>query len=153
MNIFKDNIHHLGEIITYICNLSFQEGVFLKRLMIAIVTCIFKSGDPHIYKNYQSISILVAFSKILEKAATNRLLTYFASKNLFTEFQFGFRLGVSTADVILNLVTDIYKSLDLGESTVGVFLDLSKAFDSLNREILFRKLEYYGIRGVEFRWF
>ena len=102
MNIFKDNMHHLCEIITYICNLSFQEGVFPKRLMIAIVTCIFKSAVPHIYKNYRSISILVAFNKILEKAATNRLLTYFASKNLFTEFQFGFRPGVSTADAILN---------------------------------------------------
>ena len=85
MNIFKDNLHHLSEI-TYICNLSFQEGVFPKRLMIAIVTCIFKSGDPHIYKKYRSISILVTFSKILEKAATNRLLTDFASKNLLTEF-------------------------------------------------------------------
>ena len=126
MNIFKDNIHHLFEIITYVCNLSFQESVFPKRLMIAIVTCIFKSGDPHIYKNYRSISILVAFREILEKAATNRLLTYFASKNLFTEFQFGFRPGVSTGDAILNVVTDIYNSFDLDKSTVGVFLRLIK---------------------------
>ena len=72
MNIFKDNIHHLGEIITYIWNLSYiyvlyicKKVFFPKRLMIAIVTCIFKSGDPLIFKNYRSISNLVAFSKIL----------------------------------------------------------------------------------------
>ena len=77
MKLFKDNVLYLADIVTYICNLSFQTGLYPKRLMLAIITCIFKSGDPHYHNNYRFISIISAFSKIIEKAATERLLGYF----------------------------------------------------------------------------
>ena len=98
-----------------------------------LITCIFKSGDPHYYNNYRVISILSAFSKIIEKAATERLLEYFLDKNLLSEFQFGYKPNVSTVDALLSFVDDIYTAFDGGECAIGVFLDLSKAFDSLNR--------------------
>ena len=153
MKLFKDNVLYLADIMAHVCNLNFQTGVYPKRLMVAIITCIFKSGDPHYYNNYRAISILSAFSKIIEKAATERLLEYFLDKNLLSEFQFGYKPNVSTVDALLSFVDDIYTAFDGGECAIGVFLDLSKAFDSLNRDILFRKLEYYGIRNTELLWF
>ena len=78
MKIFKDNIEILDDVITFICNLSFRSGVYPERFMVAIITCIFyKSGNPQLLHNYRAISILVAFSKIIEKAAANRFLIYF----------------------------------------------------------------------------
>ena len=66
MKIFKDNIEILADVITFICDLSFESGVYPKRLMVAIITCIYKSQNQQLFCNYRAISILVAFSKIIE---------------------------------------------------------------------------------------
>ena len=153
MKLFKDNIAALGHCITHICNLSLRTGVFPKQLMIAVITCLYKAGDPHNIENYRSISILAAFSKILEKIVTVQVVEYFTNNNLFSSKQYAYRKGVSTSDAVLDIVNSLYDAFDVGETAVGVFLDLAKAFDSLNREILFRKLEYYGIGGIELMWF
>ena len=151
--LFKDNIAALGHCITHICNLSLSTGVFPKQLMIAVITCLYKAGDPHNIENYRSISILAAFSKILEKIVTVQVVEYFMNNNLFSSKQYAYRKGVSTSDAVLDIVNSLYDAFDVGETAVGVFLDLAKAFDSLNREILFRKLEYYGTGGIELMWF
>ena len=80
-------------------------------------------------------------------------MEYFTNNNLFSSKQYAYRKGVSTSDAVLDIVNSLYDAFDVGETAVGVFLDLAKAFDSLNREILFRKLEYYGIGGIELMWF
>ena len=97
----------------------------------------------------------MAFSKILEKIATVQLVEYFVNDGLFTSCQYGYRKGVNTDDAALSIVNSSCDAFDEGHNVVGVFLDLSnsKAFDSLKRNILFRKLEYYGIRSVELEWF
>ena len=82
-----------------------------------------------------------------------QLVHYFKHNNYFTQFQFGYRQCYSTVDAVLTIVNHIYDSFDAGETTIGVFLDLSKAFDTLNRNILFEKLKYYGINGIELQWF
>ena len=119
--------------------------------MIAVVTCLFKSGNPQLIENYRAISILVAFSKILEKIVVTQLMDYFVCNAYFTPSQ-GFLRGLSTADAIMCIVDYIYiyiiyNSFDNGECTVAVFLDFAKAFDSLDRNVLFAKLEYYEIKG------
>ena len=152
MHIFKDNITSLVGILTFLCNLSFSSGVFPDKLMIARVVCIFKKGDPKDVSNYRPISVLSAFSKILEKLMAINITRYFNDFSLFSASQYGFRNGLSTVDATLSIVNSLYESFDRREVTVGVFVDLAKAFDSLDREKLFKKLSFYGIGGIELRW-
>ena len=92
-------------------------------------------------------------SKILEKVVAKRLTKYFTSNSLFTDRQFGFREGMSTENGIQVLVIAVYDSFEQGIAAIGVFVDLSKAFDSLDRDHLCTKLEFYGIKNNELKWF
>ena len=143
MSLLSDNIVALVNIIAFVCNKSFEQGVFLERLAIAIIICLFKKGNINV----------VAFSKILEKLVSIRLINYFLVNNLFTEAQVGFLPGRSTEDAVHNIVDNLYRAFDSGECAIGTFLHLSKAFDSLDRRILCAKLKYYGIRGTALQWF
>ena len=89
MSLFSDNIVALADIISFVCNKSFEQGVFPERLAIAIIICLFKKGNINVVENYRAISLLVAFSKFLEKLVSSRLINYFLVNNLFTEAQFG----------------------------------------------------------------
>ena len=142
MFIFKENIDALSFIIAKIVNTSFELGNFPAELCIAKVKCIFKSGALDDPANYRPISILPAFSKILEKLAFVRLFKYFDSINFFSGAQFGFRPGLSTEYAIHCLVDKIHLCFDSGQLGLGLFLDLTKAFDSLDRRVLLRKLWY-----------
>ena len=82
-----------------------------------------------------------------------RLFNYVEKHNILSNHQYGFRRNRSTEDALLNLTDKISKALDEGKYTIGVFLDLSKAFDTVNHEILFSKLQHYGIRGTCLQWF
>ena len=77
MSLFSDNIVALADIIAFVCNKSFEQGVFPERLAIAIIICLFKKGNMNVVGNYRAISLLVAFSKILEKLASTCLINYF----------------------------------------------------------------------------
>ena len=111
MRIIKENIATLSDVICFICNLSLRMGNFPKPLMIAVVTCLFKSGNPQLIENYRAISILVAFSKILEKIVVTQLMDYFICNAYFTPSQYGFLRGLSTADAIIAIVDYMYNSL------------------------------------------
>lgn len=139
--------------LTHIINESFSKGAYPDNLKIAKVIPIFKSGDLNDVNNFRPISLLPAFNKIFEKCLSYRLVNYLESKSLISANQFGFRSNRSTETAILNFVAEIYKCLDQGDNVVGIFLDLSKAFDSLNHDILFHKLENLGIRGVSLKLF
>ena len=151
ISVIKDNLDSLLDAIAYICNLSLQTGVFPQKLMIAVVVAIFKSGDSQMLENYRPISILVALSKILEKIVVHQIVNYFVSSNYFSDCQFAFRNNLSTADAIHKIVDFIYTAFDLGQSVVGAFLNLAKAFDTINRDILYKKLNYYGVKGTELK--
>ena len=148
MKIFRENIDSLADVIVHICNLTVPASIKIGK-----VTCIFKAGDPTVLKNYRPISVLNSFSKILEKLVANQVVKFFDDNMLFSREQFGFRAGISTNEAVQTMVTSLYGSLDKGKMAVGVFLDLAKAFDSLNREILIDKLGYYGFGGVALNWF
>ena len=135
----------------HICNLSLEKGVFPRQLKIAKVIPLFKSGDDMLFSNYRPVSILPIFSKILERIMYNRLIIYI--EKMLNSNQFGFRKDHSAAMALMCLVDKISKAIENGEFVLGLFLDFSKAFDTVNYDILFMKLEHYGIRGCCLQWF
>ena len=149
MLIFKNNIDSLADIMfmSYICNLSFAERIFPVQLGTAVVSCLHKKEDWTVLEKYMAISLLVSFRKILEKCATIQLTNYFMSNNLITPAQLGFIPGKSTLDALQRTVDNIYRAFDDGMVSVGICLDLTKAFDSLDWRVLCRKLESYGVTG------
>lgn len=152
MSIVKQIISSIAKPLTYICNLSFQTGAFPKKMKLAKVIPLYKNGNKHIFTNYRPVSLLPQFSKILEKLFNNRLEKFTDKHNLINESQYGFRIGRSTTMAIIDAVEEITNSLDKKKYAAGVFIDLKKAFDTIDHSILLRKLERYGIRGVALSW-
>ena len=139
--------------LTFIINLSLKTGVFPESLKIAKVIPIFKQGCRLLFNNYRPISILLALSKIFEKCVLNQITFYFILEGLFTDNQYGFRRGRTTTDCLVYLIEKITLALDQGEYALSIFLDLSKAFDTVNHSNLLTKLIYYGIEDMENQWF
>ena len=114
---------------------------------------IFKNGSHVDIANYRPISVLPVFSKIIEKCMYNRLTNFLEKNNILSTSQYGFRSGHSTSTALLDLVNKVSFALDSHKILIGLFLDLSKAFDTLDHSILIRKLHNYGIRGILLKLF
>ena len=134
--------------ITHICNLCLATGVFPDILKNALVHPIHKAGNRDSVGNYRPISVLTAISKILEKLINRRLVNYIKHNNILSANQFGFIKGKSTDDATLLLTETIAKNLDAKKKVIGVFLDMSKAFDTVSVPILLTKMASIGIRGI-----
>ena len=137
----------------YLFGKSIEKGVFPDALKIATVTPLFKDGDPTDVSNYRSTSVLPCFSTILERIMYNRLCKYLTTEKLVCSKQFGFQTGLTTEHVIVKLVDQIYNSFEKDYYTLVIFIDLSKAFDTVDHTTLIRKLEMYGIKGINLAWF
>ena len=147
------NIYATIEVpLLHIVNLSFKNGVFPDKMKIAKVLPLFKSGEKFVVGNYRPISLLPLFSKILERIMHSRLYKYFESNKFLYGKQFGFRKNNSVDYGLMEVVNDISQSMSKKQLTLGVFIDLSKAFDTVNHEILLQKLKKYGVVGVELAW-
>ena len=143
----------MKNILFHIFKVSIKQGIFPDSLKITKITPIFKSGAKDNASNYRPISILPVFSKVLERIMYNRVYNHLNSKGLLYEKQFGFQRNNSTEHAILQLTRDITSSFEKGEYTLGVFIDLSKAFDTADHQILMKKLQYYGMDGTTLEWF
>ena len=146
--ILKENSEFLSVIISDIANICFETGSFPKCLKKALVLPLFKKGDRSIISNYRPISKLPPLSKIIEKCIKFRLISFLTNADILSPYQFGFQRGLSTQDAIVYLNEKIYEALNSQFSSIGIFIDYSKAFDTINRYILINKLRYYGICGV-----
>nr|XP_047141507.1 uncharacterized protein LOC124816378 [Hydra vulgaris] len=142
-NIILNCFEQLKDILFKVFSASINQGIFPEQLKIAKITPIFKEGDRAIISNYRPISILPIFSKILERIMYNRVYDYFQCNNLLYSNQFGFKKHNSTEHAIIQFVRKISKSFENSQYTLGIFIDLSKAFDTVDHTILLHKLKYY----------
>ena len=133
-------------------NLSFQQGIFPEALKTAKVTPIFKKECPQLSSKYRRIFVLSVFSKLYEKCMYSRLFAFLAKYKLLFKKQFGFRNNLSTSNALINVIDLIKKNLYNHCFFCRVFIDLQKAFDTVNHEILPVKLDFYGICGLANRW-
>ena len=126
--------------------------VFLP-LKIDKVIPIHKNGSTQDMNNYRPISLLSIFDKIMEKIMHQRLYNFLEENNILYNKQFGFRKNNSTIEALIKITEKIRESIDKGKFGCGIFIDLRKAFDTVNHEILLFKMEHYGIRGSTLKWF
>ena len=151
--LLKTNALLLLKPLTFLLNLSILEGNFPQLLKLADVCPIYKKNDKNKCENYRPISLLSNLSKLYERVMHTRLYDFLENTNLIYDLQFGFRKKHSTNHAILSIIEDIRQDLDNKTFTCGVFIDLEKAFDTVNHKILLEKLKHYGVRGIANQWF
>ena len=129
-------------------NKSFTSGSFPNLLKIARVVPIFKGGSPDDLINYRPISVLPSLSKIFERLLYDKLLSFINKFNLISNCQFGFQKNLNTELAVIHALHHITNSLNANVPVLGLFIDISKAFDSINHSILLDKLFRLGFRGT-----
>ena len=137
----------------HIFDLIFENGIFPDSLKIAKVTPVWKSGDSDTLSNYRPTSVIPCFSKMLENIMYTWLYNYLQENNILYSKQSGFQTGRSTDHVIVQLAEQIYEDFEENKYTLEVFIDLAKAFDTVNHEILLTNLEINGIDGITLKLF
>ena len=145
--VLKKCINSISEHLAGFLNHFMESGTFPKILKVGKITPVFKKGDPQIFDNYRPISILPIFGKIFEKIIYSRLYSFFVSQNVMYDKQFGFRSNHSTSHAINYSIHNILQNIEAKNHVIGIFIDLSKAFDTIDHKKLLVKLEQYGIRG------
>ena len=148
--ILKYTYENFMHPLLHILNLSLSEGVFPDELKVAKCIPLYKSGNKLLINNYRPVSILPIFSKFFERVMYKRLLSFINRNNLLYKYQFGFRQKHSTN---MALIDKILEAINDGHLVIGLFIDFSKAFDTLDHNILLQKMYKYGIRGNCLKWF
>ena len=126
-------------------NVSFSLGIVPSTLKIANIIPIHKKDSRVTLSNYRPISLLSIFNKLLEKLMANHLVKFLEDNNILYKYQFDFRSYHSNDFAILSIINKIPSAIDALDYSCGIFLDCSKAFDTINHQILIQKLDYYGI--------
>ena len=139
--------------LTHLFNISIETSMFPDSWKIARVTPIFKEGERCKKSNYRPISVLPVISRLFEKLVFDQLYQYLDDNGFLSPDQSGFRALHSTVTSLLKCTDDWYKGLDTGQVTGLIFIDLKKAFDTVDHEILCKKLHLYGVQNRELAWF
>jgi hypothetical protein len=130
-----------------IINMSISHRQFPASMKIGKISPIYKKDDKHNFNNYRPISILPSMSKVFEKIMHRQIYEYFELNSLLYVSQHGFRSHHSTELAALELTDQILMEMDKGNIPITVFIDLTKAFDTIDHKILLHKLKHYGIEG------
>ena len=143
--LLKTIANEVAPPLTYLVNMSIEQGVFPDIMKCALVIPLYKAKSREEVTNYRPISLLMTLSKVIEKVIYKRVYNYLHSTGQLYESQYGYRNNNSCEHAIGELLGNIVKNQQLGKDTVSIMLDLSKAFDTLQHSVIFQKLEKYGI--------
>ena len=150
--LLKDIATIISDPLAHLFNESLSSGIFPDIFKLAEVVPLHKNGPRDQITNYRPISLLMTISKILEKIFYTRMYNFLTNSNQLYQSQYGFCAKHSCDHAVGELLSDIVKNLELNKPTVCLYLDLSKAFDTLLHTVILKKLERYGIRGKCLQW-
>ena len=153
MRLLKFLLPAVIKLLTIVINQSLATGIFPDKLKTAKVMPFFKKDGITLMDNYRPVSLLTSTSKVFEKVVFTQLYEYFDKNNLLYSSQYGFRKIHSTEMAGLELTDRILKDIDNKDASLTIFMDLSKAFDTLDHQILLTKLKYYGVNDTPLKWF
>ena len=147
ITVIKKTAHIISPILALHFNYHMSSGKFPDELKLGKISPIYKKDNEELLENYRPVSTLPIFGKIFEKVIYSRLYSFFVSKGTLHDKQFGFRKKHSTSHALNYSIHSIRKAISEGRHVLGIFIDLSKAFDTIDHNILLQKLESYGVRG------
>lgn len=150
--IIKSCRENLLHILTFLVNLSLEQGVFPEKLKYSIVKPVHKKGNVAVVTNYRPITLIPIFSKIFEKVMYTKLISFLNHRDIIDKNQYGFQKSKSTTQAAFHLVNKVLHCVNDKRTTTALFLDMSSAFDLVCHHTLLKKLERYGIRGPAYHW-
>lgn len=139
--------HLIAKPLTHILNNCIENAIFPDHFKKAEILPIFKAGNKELTTNYRPISLISNFAKVFEKAIKSRIVAFIGAFELINKYQFGFQKGKNTDDAITTVTNYIHTAISNKKPCIAIFLDLAKAFDTVNHDILLSKLNKTGFRG------
>ncbi len=135
-----------------VINKSLATGQVPEDMKLAKIVPLYKAKSKELFTNYRPISLLPVFSKVLEKVVYKRLYSFLNKHDILYPHQYGFRHKHSTCDALCDFTYNMLQAFENKHASLAVYLDLFKAFDTIDHGILLRKMEHYGIRGIALDW-